>query len=368
MAGLKHSSRLLRPESSRSLLQRSDLTDSDFSHADIHGTDFRNTRLAGANFSHARAGLPRYWSISLVVGSLLLSALSGLTSALSGAFPGYFLLPQVIEKYSPMPGLIVLLLFVAFFIVAIYQDLESAFGVMAAAIVAAGVVTIVRTGVGAGVFTKALAVAFFAAGIVAAVLAFVWADVAAQPVVTAVAMAGAIAGAGAFVMAGVVTGTVAFAVTVTVIAVEVDNSTARTRADSLKSRVSRRGNLAWVTIVGETAVGIFAVAFASILAGTIAGKFAVVAAGAVAILGVYIGWQALASKGKHALVQRMTIALAKTGGTSFRRANLTGANFAQATLSNTDFRRATLNHANWSEAQKLEQARFSGPRPELLQP
>ena len=315
-----------------------DLTDSDFSHADIRGTDFRNTRLAGANFSHAKAGLPRNWSISLVVGSFLLSALSGLTSALSGAFPGYFLLPQVIEKYSPMPGLIVLLLFAVFFIVAIYQDLEAAFGVMAAAIVAAGVVTIVGTGVEAGVFTKALAVAFLAAfivaatgvlagtvaggfavaltivfavavaGIVAVVLAFVWADVAAQPVVTAVAMAGAIAGAGAFVMAGVVTGAVAFAVTVTVIAAEVDNSTARTRGDSLKSRASRRGNLAWVTVVVETAVGIFTVAFASILAGTIAGKFAVVAAGAVAILGVYIGWQALASKDKHALVRRMTIA------------------------------------------------------------
>jgi uncharacterized protein YjbI with pentapeptide repeats len=51
------------------------------------------------------------------------------------------------------------------------------------------------------------------------------------------------------------------------------------------------------------------------------------------------------------------IAFAATGGTSFRDADLTEANFTSATLKNTDFRNATLTHTNLHQTKKLDLAR-----------
>lgn len=370
-----------------------DLRDADFSNSDIRGADFTNAILIRANFSQAKAGLQRSWTIGLVISSLVLSALSGLTAALAGTFLGYSFLPRFVEQYSAGPGIVVLVLFSVFFVISIRQDLEAALGGMAAAIVAAGVIVIVASGAGTGIFIPALIIAFVAAvivagagmvagmvaggfavaitvvfavaiaGVITVILAVtgvgvVGVEPAKKAMASAVALAGSVAGAGAFAMASVVTGAIAFAVVVTLIVHGInDLGSEKTPPSGGRSRQQRSGTLVWAKAVTEAAVGIFAVAFAIGLAGAVAGVLAAFTAGSVAFLGVYIGWQAISRKERYALIRRIMVALIAIGGTSFRRANLTEANFIQASLSSTDFRRATLNRVRWPEAEKLE-ARF----------
>jgi uncharacterized protein YjbI with pentapeptide repeats len=89
----------------------------------------------------------------------------------------------------------------------------------------------------------------------------------------------------------------------------------------------------------------------------VAGAVAVVAAGAAAGLGIYIAWRALAGDEKHAFVRKIAIAFATTGGTSFRNADLTDANFTKATLKSTDFRTANLTRTCFRNTERLDRAR-----------
>ena len=100
---------------------------------------------------------------------------------------------------------------------------------------------------------------------------------------------------------------------------------------------------------------------AGAMAGAVAAAVAAAAAGAAAVsvaaLGIYIGWRAFAGEEKHAFIRTIAVDLAATGGTSFRQANLTDANFTQATLKSTDFRGAILTCTCWYETKKLDLAR-----------
>ncbi|PHM06045.1 pentapeptide repeat-containing protein [Nostoc sp. 'Peltigera malacea cyanobiont' DB3992] len=60
---------------------------------------------------------------------------------------------------------------------------------------------------------------------------------------------------------------------------------------------------------------------------------------------------------KHSLIRNIAIAFAATGGTSFRGADLTNANFTQATLKSTDFRKAILICSCWHQAKMLDRVR-----------
>jgi uncharacterized protein YjbI with pentapeptide repeats len=94
-------------------------------------------------------------------------------------------------------------------------------------------------------------------------------------------------------------------------------------------------------------------------AGAIRGAGYVVGAvgGAVGLLGAYISWRALKGDERDAWIRSIAIALAATGGTSFRDADLTDADFTSATLKSTDFRNATLTRTRWHQAKKLDRIR-----------
>jgi len=57
------------------------------------------------------------------------------------------------------------------------------------------------------------------------------------------------------------------------------------------------------------------------------------------------------------LVRSFAVAFAATGGTSFRAANLTDANFAEAKLKSTDFRSAIVTRTCWHNTKMLDHVR-----------
>lgn len=79
------------------------------------------------------------------------------------------------------------------------------------------------------------------------------------------------------------------------------------------------------------------------------------------LLSTYIGWRSLSGDKKDTWVRSAAIAFAATGGTSFRDADLTDADFTEATLKSTDFRNAKnakLTRTRWRNAKKLDRARL----------
>jgi uncharacterized protein YjbI with pentapeptide repeats len=104
---------------------------------------------------------------------------------------------------------------------------------------------------------------------------------------------------------------------------------------------------------------------AGVAAGAVAGSGAMSAtgaataiAGAATAIGIYLAcWDALAGEEKYAWIHTTAIAIAATGGTSFRNADLTDANFTEATLKSTDFRTANLTRTCFRYTKKLDRAR-----------
>jgi uncharacterized protein YjbI with pentapeptide repeats len=126
---------------------------------------------------------------------------------------------------------------------------------------------------------------------------------------------------------------------------------------------------AFVGIVSGVVAGAVAGIVAEIVAGAVVVVVAVVGAiagavvfvkafaGAITLTGVYLGWRAMRGDPRDAWVRSFAIAIAATGGTSFRGADLTGANFTGAKLKSTDFRGATLIGIRWSRAKMLDRVR-----------
>ncbi|MFW9265485.1 pentapeptide repeat-containing protein [Nostoc sp. CALU 546] len=60
---------------------------------------------------------------------------------------------------------------------------------------------------------------------------------------------------------------------------------------------------------------------------------------------------------KYSLIRNIAIPFAATGGTNFRGADLTNADFTQATLKSTDFRNTILICSRWHQAKMLDRVR-----------
>ena len=80
------------------------------------------------------------------------------------------------------------------------------------------------------------------------------------------------------------------------------------------------------------------------------GAFAV----AGAVVSAYIGWRAIKGDKKQAIIRNTAVAFAAFGGTSFRNADLTDANFTLANLKNSDFRSANLTRTCFRKVKKLD--------------
>jgi uncharacterized protein YjbI with pentapeptide repeats len=279
------------------------LAGADFSHADIRGTNFCNAILVGANFSYARAGLRTLQAISLVALSLILSLFAGIISGYAGALIGDLL-------STPADG---------FFF----------FGIVSSITLAIFLIVIFLQGLGA---TLAALAEIVAACLIAALAFFPENEPGKALIVgamfTALALAGAIAGIGNMAVA-VATG----------------------RVMALPKARAFTGFMAFIGAVLGALLGVRHDA-----AFPVTGLVALVAIA----FGVYVGWQAIAGSRKYKIIYSLAIAIATKGGTSFRGANLTDANFTQATLKSVDFRKATLTRTCWFQAQNLDRARVEG--------
>jgi uncharacterized protein YjbI with pentapeptide repeats len=272
------------------------LSGADFSEADIRGANFINAKLTGANFSGAKAGLQKRWAIVLVIGSWIIAGISGIFSGFAGGFVAYIF--DSSSTANVIAGWVSLITLAVFFFIILRK------GLIAGAGTAAGAVGGVGAFAGAGAITVALAVAVAGAG----------------------AVVGAFAGALAVAVVGAVT--VALAVTVTVV----------------------------IAVVGAVTVAL-AVAVAGAGGEAVAGTFAFTVAVAATLLSAYIGWRAIKGDERDAWIRGVAITFAATGGTSFRCADLTDANFTSATLKSTDLRQTTLTRTCFYQTQKLDRVR-----------
>jgi uncharacterized protein YjbI with pentapeptide repeats len=279
----------------RSFKGRKDLSGANFSYADIRGADFTKAILKGANFSHVQAGRQHHWAIVLLAVSLFLSTLSGFVSAFAGDTTGAALISE--NPIEILTGLVILITLAVFFLLTIRQSLLVAFGVVATVVVAAAAAEV------AGVAVAGAVVAAVGAGAMAMALA----------VVAAVAASGAGAGAGA---------------------------------------------VAVVAAAAAAAAGLAVpLAASGAVAGAVAAAVAVAVAMSVAGLSTSVSRQALAGDRKYTFIRTIAIAFAATGGTSFRSADLTDADFTQAILESTNFTEANLTCTCWFQAKKLDFAR-----------
>lgn len=319
-----------------------DLTGADFSHCDLQGADFTNANLIGANFSHAdirsanftkanlrganfghaKAGLQRYRAFFLLGVSFLITTLLGFVSGLGGFFASVLLKPDSIKQYV-VPGALTLIVLAIIFIFIVRRGYEAALEAWGNKLQhvsdAAGVVrlSIAFSALGAGILTVALIPILSENTAVVVALVIFGVLVLILSLLLAVAMAGALVVAGPSAVAVALAGMIAVAGTVARILV-----------------VS--GSL-------NTKKALILLGLGSISVGFIANV---------------ISYKALAGANEFAWVRMIALNFAAMGGTCFRKADLTEANFRHALLKNTEFREANLTHTGFLTARKLDQSRY----------
>ncbi len=281
-----------------------DLSGADFSDTDLRGANFTGATLVGANFSKAETGGQKRWFAFQLVISFFLSQLAGIIVAYTGAWVTIFFSPRyiLISRIANAIAIFITLLII-FFAIIRQGFTVKAFGAMALAL--------------------ALSLVAFA---------FALSD--SEPLV---------------VLAGTV---VAFAVVVFSVALALSES---------GSFIAWLGLLLGVLQGGL--IGAFAVSWSR------AGSFesALVGAGVgalvTALLSVYNAGKALKGDPKFDELLKFIVGFASIGGTCFRGADLTKANFTKAYLKSSDFRNSRKQSTNltrtiWNQAKELDRSRL----------
>ncbi len=303
-----------------------DLTGAKFSHSNIRGANFTNATLRNAKFINAKAGLQPCWQVGLLIGSILLAALSGFASAFIGASAGTGLTIDN-QPYGIIVSVVCVITLVVFCIVTIRKGLVAALETIFWAI--ALIVTV-----------------YAAAALVVAILV----------VVTAVgpsAVAQAWTKVGTVGRTVITVGVIALQLAIVVILLAV-RPLVMAQAWTVAEYVGADGvvfGVAAGAIVGFLMTVLQFLVYGNMMAVLLGIVGAVTATLAVAGLSRR---RFLAGDAKHAFVWKVAIALAAMGGTKFQEADLTDADFTDATLKNTDFRRANLTRCCWFQAKGLD--------------
>jgi uncharacterized protein YjbI with pentapeptide repeats len=293
------------------------LAGEDFSYADIRGADFTNAILKGTNFSYAIAGLQRRQAAFLLGISFVATSLLGFASGFGGFFAAVLLKPENIKQYV-IPGAIATIILAVLFIFVVrkgYADAKEAWGY--------------KTNADKTVFASLASAAFATIVLTIAVILSFYGNTA---LVIALILFGGFSLIFAVFLALVIAGTLAVAGPSSV-------------AVALAGILAVAGTLARVLVINDllsVAEAIYLLVIGSVIIGIITN---------------YIGWRSLVAY-KFSWVRMIAINFAAFGGTSFRGADLTDANFTQAILKSTDFREANLTHTCFFNARKLDQTRY----------
>ena len=292
---------------------RRDLSGADFSEADLRGTNFTGAKLQGAKFTGAKCGLQKRWVVLLTILSWIMAAISGLFSILTGDSVSDIFYSNPINQIK---GCICLIVIVIFVILTIQKGIRvGAFTVL---------------GISAVFLVVTFAFAFLISG------ADIKIDAAFQ----------ILRNKYAFPNIDTVKG-------------EVGNVVEGISVEKLEEilRKSKTDILGLTAIggLGANQAGEIIVLLTGIL--TEAVTVTVTVAVAVAVTVTYIAWRAMKKDPRDAWVRRFAIAFAALGGTSFRSADLTDANFSSARLKSTDMRKATLTGVRWYGADMIDRVR-----------
>ncbi|MGK7954520.1 MAG: pentapeptide repeat-containing protein [Crocosphaera sp.] len=277
------------------------LSGANFSYCDIRGANFKGATLIGANFAGATAGLQKRWMIGLLLVILVLILCASVLSAMVGALLA--LIFNIGNIQSQVAGWVSLITLMVFCIFTHRQNLAR--GLVAVSLA----------------FTITLAIA------IALALARAVSGSEVTGIVLAVALVGGGGGAVAIAIfiAGAVVSTISVAVAIAIF------------------------------VVGVVVFGLVAVA------GAIAVEVSVITAITVvfgfSLFSCYLTYRAMKGDPRDAWIKNFAVAFAATGGTTFKNANLTDANFTEATLKSTDFRDAILIRTCFKNTEKLDRIR-----------
>lgn len=285
---------------------RQNLSEANFSHCDIRGTNFKGANLTGANFTGATAGLQKRWIIGLLLVAFLLILLSGLCSAFIGSLVSFIIdSSSVTNQLGGWTSLIVLLIVCIF---SYFRGLAGGVGTGAIALAIAGTI--------GGISTAARFSAIFSVVNVAGM-------VAAGIVITAICTAGVVVGTSAIFVA---------------------------------ATLARRSGACGLVSIASS-VGIFTALAGGSNAGFRGAVMSLVVAVALTLFSCYIAYRAMKGDLRDAWIKYFAITFAATGGTTFKNANLTDANFTKARLKSTDFRQAILIRTCFKNTEKLDRIR-----------
>ncbi len=330
------------------------LSNTDFSYSNIQGADFTNANLTNANFSHAQAGLPLNWKIGILIIAALLSAMSGIAAVTTAYQTTLFLIPYPDKPISTTASLLCFFLTLAIniilLIITIRQGIQRTIAIVASVVAVCGSLIGVFSAISndnnkffdwfrafrlgnfiaaangqAGASSSAYVILYLAIAVAATIVVVVSLGL-------AVFLAVVVAGEGIKLL--VVGEAMAIAIIATAI-------------------VTRNGSRYFDQIIPPLPKSVALAAQITVI------SIAVILAVALVLLNNYIADRVLAEDDKYIILHQIGVAIAVIGGTSFRGANLTNANFSYATLKSTDIRFANTTRTLWHKAINLDWARLS---------
>lgn len=281
-----------------------DLSGADFSRADIRGTNFQDANLTGCKFVEIKkAGLTTLW---IFIHSIGCSVLIALCSILLASFT--FQVPYLLLTQQEIVGEIYIIAIVCSLGGSWYLFVRKGFGGVANTFAFAFAFTVSALGALAAVGAFAEAVGFAFAVVFTVVFLFLLAFVVAGALAVSFALAFAVSFAVSFVLASAVSFVLAFAVSFALafaFAVEEYNSTT----------VLLIGSLLLLLQIS---------------------------------LSILVALRALKGDQRYAWIYKASLTWSSYGGTSFRGANLTHADFRDARPKNVDLRAKAMYQTVWT--------------------
>ncbi|MGD1807886.1 pentapeptide repeat-containing protein [Dapis sp. BLCC M126] len=318
---LIHSSKQQRKNYQGRSFKNQDLTNQDFSYVDIRGANFTGANLTGANFNYALAGLTKSQVIRLFILVVILSIVAAMAAYVASYIPIKFILNQA-NQSIPIYISIVLLIAqelgsIGLLVVTINQGIQKAIGYLFP-VISLMIITIPILAVFGVPEHQVIEWFIFFGGC----LGFLGIFVLIFSLNLAVVLAEIVSGK--WLANRVFVGT--FALSIAGIITKILHDYDR---DNM--------TLWWVVIILAIAISLTLILIAQ-----------------------YLAKKILAEDKNNLFLLRLAVGIGTLGGTNFKGANLTDADFSHAILKSTNFLFANATRTLWRQTKYLKFARVEG--------